>query len=881
VPIIKNLQEAVSLYDLWDKQRKSRRRWWKRVNDEVIPYKKLVDLGKSDFPLKWLKAKGWVGKEMRIKQDSPERLKIRRVRLLNILKIVQSVPELEFISKIEEVVKGRREHERAHFITWGIYVGPVSVQILAWMSKHWDWAQASTGSLFDLLSYIGVAAKKWPEYFENMGLDAIAMVDMKNLLGWILEPDEIEFDFAGKAMSLMDNPIRPGDQEFWEYFKRAVDELVGAVKPVERKNYLTMKQWWQAGGVGTPGSARGEKVVIDDKKERISKNGLVGIYTYEEALAKMETGNNTVVPVWKQDRGKGRVIWSSDWESTIGLSYVRYALQDPELKVPGYALGLRPYNKLQLTNSMMSQNTWRMPLDIDSFDSHFTQTIRRTIQCTIAEKWIAGSGEEVSRAWNNYVRRMSRVTVLVQVPINDPQREQWEVLIKRMATEGKIANVVRTRKNIQFDSNNGLFSGQVDTSMMGTIFTLASQLATRSYIIDKFGAHYDMQETEVAAGDDTELTFRSFRSALLYFYAVQAMGLRVNPTKFWIDIDRTEFLRVLVTEKNATGYISRAVGAMIERQPGKPTELTQEEKILGIFDAIRTCTLRRRPGSDVYVHAFNRRLLRLMGSILGVNKLINIPTDLGGLGIGVEYASLGITGQTIQREVPTFKSSSFISDNAYGDAERLRKSAGVGVDVRWVGMYMDRVKQSVDNSELSKKLREDYRQKYDEHTEERHSYKVVCDPQIAMVLYHDVMASVEVLDDKEDNDALRYMDQKRPVKAGTVKVDDEVMFVRVQDMTMAQKWNWLVERRGAKSVQPCRTYREKWEYATSGIGLTEYTDRVVSPDLAAVLKRWFLSIVEPRWTFSRATYKTMVTTTNCVWHAVLPTLLLRFRRLNY
>jgi hypothetical protein len=874
--------KGMNIYQQYAADKNKRRRWWKKIERDILTYEQLVAIGQHDYPLQWLLGKKWSPNgtcESEINEPD-QRKKIRRIRLENIMDVVAKIPELKYVYDVYDRMLVRPEHQRTHFVVWSVYSGKESLATLRFMDKYWPtWTNSDTASLFDLLNNIGSASKKWPKYFSERGMLPMSMVDMKNLMGWLLDLSSIGFNLPTKAMGLMDNPIQPEVAEFWDYFQPAVDSLVGQVDVGIIKDPLSIEEWWAAGKAGTSGSARGEKVLIDGKLERMSKNGLVGLYTWSEAKAKIEVGNNNVTPVEKQDRGKGRVIWSSDWESIVDLMYVRYLLANPELRIRGYALGLQPRSKMALTMHMISDGVWRMPMDIDSFDSHFTQEIRKIIQDSIYKNWIAPMRNgDLEESWWRYVRRLSKVTVIVQSPQTDPKRREWIEEVSRMEKEGKITDVLVSDKTITFNSENGLFSGQVDTSLMGTIFTLASQIATYNYLIDKFGVK--AQLTEVAAGDDTELTFASYRVAVLYYYTVQAMGLRVNPTKFWIDLDRTEFLRVNVTDR-AKGYIARGVGSMVERQPGKSTELTQEEKYRSIIDAVALCTLRSTNQLDLF--EFNNMLLRKMGSVLGVNKGFNIPTSLGGLGIASKFVSLRLTGKVITREAPVFNSFGFKPDNAVLDANRVAGRIGMTLDTdNWIALYMDRVKESIDNSELSKKLATDYKEKFLENEMKRKAIPAYTDPRRVMDMYRVVSQELDFIDGLSMEHRLNWIIGKRPLIAGRVPVDERVMFVKSQEgLTEREKVDWLQDSFGKYAPSTCRTPTERWDYLTKGVGLVDSVEHPLNPDLGVLIRDWFMYIVEPMWGSSTVSFATMVLSINCVWFSMLERIVGLFNRLNF
>jgi hypothetical protein len=878
-----SLSKGLDLYWSYKSDQKNRTRWWRRVEKDLLTYQQLVNIGRADYPIRWLLNKYWSAKDyMTVKPiEGPNRLNIRRVRLKNFMDIVDGFKELDYVKRIVKRLEIRSDFQIMHFAVWAVYGGTKTEAILNWLEANWHQClKADTGSLFDLLSNVGIAAKKWPAYFSNLGLEPMAMVDMKNLLGWILDPSEIEFDFVEKAMSLMLKPVKPEIDGFWDYFKAAVDSLIGQVRPHLKTNRMSLDEWWSAGKAGTSGSARGIKVSVDGKLERISKNGLVGLWSPKVMREKIESGNNTVVPVWKQDRGKGRAIWSSDSESTVGLGYVRYVLGEPELQIRGYALGLKPKSKLHLTRSMFSKNIWRMPMDIDSFDSHFTQKIRTIVQDSMEKYWISPFyDEDLLYAWKNYRMRMSKTTILVQAAERDPTRAQWEKMCYKAQSDGHISGLKVSNQNIEFTSENGLFSGQVDTSLMGTIFTLASQIATYNYLIDEYNV--TTQITEVAAGDDTELTFRDYESAVLYYYAVQAMGIRVNPSKFWIDIDRTEFLRVNISDGKAKGYVSRGVGSMVERQPGKTTELTQEEKFSSIVDAVRLCTIRKTTTMDV--SKFNNRLLRRMGSVLGVNKLFNIPTTLGGVGVAYRYVNIGLTGKQINRDPPVFKNTDFIVTNADADGKRIRSNLGLDVPIdNWVKQYMDNVYESIDNSDLSRKLADDYKAKFTINMESRTVYRIQTDASVMMSMFSTIEKHISIMESLDIKGRLDMVTTNYPKVAGSVPINEDVMFVKTIDSwSQKDKTEWLLSKYPANVPSSCGTPAQVWDYLVDGVGLNDSVEYWFNSDLNKILKDWFVSLTEERWRFSNASYNTMITTYNCVWLSVVHRLWNMFKDLNY
>lgn len=104
----------------------------------------------------------------------------------------------------------------------------------------------------------------------------------------------------------------------------------------------------------------------------------------------------------------------------------------------------------------------------------------------------------------------------------------------------------------------GLLSGWAWTSVLGTLVNYTEFLG----VVAVTGCHMPTADSMCFQGDDALLFVESWSQAAT-LVKTYMRTLPVNPGKFFISSDRTEFLRLVITRDRVTGYLARAIPSLM------------------------------------------------------------------------------------------------------------------------------------------------------------------------------------------------------------------------------------------------------------------------------------------------------------------------------
>jgi len=208
---------------------------------------------------------------------------------------------------------------------------------------------------------------------------------------------------------------------------------------------------------------------------------------------------------------------------------------------------------------------------------------------------------------------------------DDPFAMRVAACLKARFSQGTIHASLGSR-NLSLPHKRGVLSGWNWTALIDTIVNVAEVLG----IFEKLGINYDIsgEAPPSLQGDDLLLWVQSWSRALNLVHAYRQV-LPVNPNKFFLDMTRMEYLRLVLTPTGRFGYFWRALPSILYANAwsgGKVVASAIASKwslIHGrgaqLSKAIRGCV------RDLCGH--------LACTADAARRLLQTPTSIGGLGV--------------------------------------------------------------------------------------------------------------------------------------------------------------------------------------------------------------------------------------------------------
>uniref|UniRef100_A0A2V0RBI9 RdRp n=1 Tax=viral metagenome TaxID=1070528 RepID=A0A2V0RBI9_9ZZZZ len=228
----------------------------------------------------------------------------------------------------------------------------------------------------------------------------------------------------------------------------------------------------------------------------------------------------------KREKGKHRNLISSPWSLFLQMSFVGQQAESRFKKVVPTSLSndWTPESWLHIMDMMRTKLF--VPIDQSKFDH--VPSKRVLLRCA---EILCKSGT---------------------CPL-DPEREMISKLIL-----DRLANATLSYNNNTYSHQRGLLSGWRWTSLMGTMINYAEYLS----ITDSLAVPRQLKANVCFQGDDALIAVNDWADAVKIVQRYMEV-LPVNPSKFFIDNRRSEYLRYVITRNRRLGYYPRAASGIM------------------------------------------------------------------------------------------------------------------------------------------------------------------------------------------------------------------------------------------------------------------------------------------------------------------------------
>jgi hypothetical protein len=223
--------------------------------------------------------------------------------------------------------------------------------------------------------------------------------------------------------------------------------------------------------------------------------------------------------------------------------------------------------------------------------------------------------------------------VLVEVENTDIRKEILSVLAVLRASltvsEEKFRGSVRVGE-AEVKINKGILSGWKWTALMDTVFNWGELFAAKA-VVDG-GQPRKTVVSANAQGDDDQIECSSWGGATGLVFAYEEMGFDLNPSKFFLDTKRDEYLRQVATPTEVSGYPARIVNSLLWRNP---VSKEPPRGLLRAGEQVKTWGILLGRGGDRQAIDFLMTRDLMGGNGLSksvVEGLLATPVTLGGLG---------------------------------------------------------------------------------------------------------------------------------------------------------------------------------------------------------------------------------------------------------
>lgn len=346
---------------------------------------------------------------------------------------------------------------------------------------------------------------------------------------------------------------------------------------------------------------------------------------------------NSLIPVnnavQKRESGKVRAVISSDDALYWRMSYVSHWLESCMEGHPHSTLYMhsRQVEELWKNTAIHCSRGDRVntPLDQTHFDWQ-----QNTRMLNIALERIKNY-IDLSSVREHVKADLLWVTESIRIAIVELR---GSVTIK----EGKKREDIRVEK--------GILSGWRWTAFLDTLFNWA-ELHCAKELCNRLQLGVNVLD-EVSQGDDVKLSTDNEGSSIAIVEAFNSLNFNINPSKFFIDRFRDEYLRQVITAVDVSGYPARSILSILQRNP------VTRDPIAGIGRANEQVTswntLLARGADNKKIY---KLMLRDIANANGISKkqaklVLATPVAVGGLGWSLNGEKWAImTNGTVDKEV--------------------------------------------------------------------------------------------------------------------------------------------------------------------------------------------------------------------------------------
>jgi len=481
-----------------------------------------------------------------------------------------------------------------------------------------------------LKSLTGLAKKHGDLLFPGFWKE---LVNLETLGGYLDAPevedfiDELREWASGDVVheTLTDEGVM-SEETFLDDLEEGMEQFINSAPNVQRANRkaMTIDEWTRyPGNWARAGSSKHKEAVwyrTDDGREMKAKKTkwrtalALPVAAVRQILKETNPSKLTQknAAIGKRETGKVRAVVNSDDETYLRMAYISHWLET--------ALAGHPDSTLFMSQQQMA-DMWqrfahdtqdqsvKIPLDQSHFD---WQQNKRMI-----DRFIRVVGRFISSAADRRVKD-DLLFVLAQV---------------KYALVDSVGDLVVKRKNgeaVHIPVEKGVMSGWRWTALMDTVFNWGELHAAKK-LLRRAGFPEPIIEA-TAQGDDDRVRARNYGCAAGVAEAYRMMNFDVNPSKFFVDTARDEYLRRVAQPGLVAGYLARGITAILWRNP---ISMDPPAGILRMREAVKSWNTLLGRGGDREV------CTRLMmedlcgGSGLPkavVEQVLATPAAMGGIG---------------------------------------------------------------------------------------------------------------------------------------------------------------------------------------------------------------------------------------------------------
>jgi hypothetical protein len=243
--------------------------------------------------------------------------------------------------------------------------------------------------------------------------------------------------------------------------------------------------------------------------------------------------------VQKSETGKVRAVISSDMSLYLKMTYISTFLDQIFKKRKDSTLWMTDQDRDELWQKMKPDGSWRMPIDQSSFDQNTTlRTVMIVVKC-------------LRKLLVHFIHDSEAIAQILEI-----------MDLIEYSIDGGF--VIIGEKKIHII--NGILSGWRWTAMLDTIVNLAELEMAIKFVQVMTGRRPKLLDF-CAQGDDDWLKCERYADCAAIWLAYESFGLEVNPGKFFVALDRDEFLRRVYDRGKVTGYPARSITSIVFRSP--------------------------------------------------------------------------------------------------------------------------------------------------------------------------------------------------------------------------------------------------------------------------------------------------------------------------
>jgi len=407
--------------------------------------------------------------------------------------------------------------------------------------------------------------------------------------------------------------LRLGMREFYD---------LGPNVSLANKNVKTMAEWAAYPGNWASSGATSNKKPIYYKnkkgkwvKARGNKWRTALALSYDEVMAILVADDETRVvqlakAIQKLETGKVRAVINSDLETFLRMAYVSTWLETAMKGHPKTTLFYNVEQMVEMWEEMgrdcNDPNKIKIPLDQSHFDWQQNMNMIKAF-CDVTKEYIRDN--IVGDATTDILKMMD----IIKLNLTNPRNR-----------------IILGDKEIEI--KGGVLSGWRWTALIDTVFNYGEMYCAIKLLQDQ-GLRRRFLLDIIAQGDDDKVTTTGAGEAAALVEAYRIMNFEVNPSKFFVDNERDEYLRQVGGPDRVNGYMIRAVNSLLWRNPiamDPPKGMLRAKEQLKQWNLVI--------GRDADIDVSKKYMIRDITNGNGWSedvtiRLFHTPCTVGGLGL--------------------------------------------------------------------------------------------------------------------------------------------------------------------------------------------------------------------------------------------------------